>query len=88
MTNILALFDIPLPPPTPEYMLCPITMALMTDPVMCDDGHTYERAEIVKWLAEKGTSPTTRKRTKIVNTNFAIKKAIDDFVKTHRIIRD
>lgn len=88
LSMVLDLFDIPLPPPVPEYMLCPITTQLMKDPVVCDDGHTYERAEITKWLAEKGTSPMTRKKTKIVNTNFAIKKAIDDFVKTHRIIHD
>lgn len=32
---------------------------VMRDPVLCTDGHTYERAAITAWLAERGTSPKT-----------------------------
>ena len=30
----------------------------MADPVLCADGHTYERAAIAAGLAAHGTSPT------------------------------
>lgn len=41
---------------------CPITLQPMVDPVVAEDGHTYERAAIIKWLAEHSTSPLTRER--------------------------
>ena len=39
--------------------VCPITQAVMEDPVMTADGHTYERAAIEQWLASHNTSPLT-----------------------------
>ena len=39
--------------------VCPITQAVMEDPVMTADGHTYERAAIEQWLREHDTSPNT-----------------------------
>ena len=39
--------------------VCPITQAVMADPVMTADGHTYERAAIEQWLASHNTSPLT-----------------------------
>jgi U-box domain len=39
---------------------CPITLATMSDPVVCADGQTYEREAIQAWLdAGKTTSPLT-----------------------------
>ncbi len=35
---------------------------VMADPVLCADGHTYERAAIAPWLTAHGTSPTTGER--------------------------
>ena len=29
----------------------------MRDPVLCADGHSYERAAITAWLAKENTSP-------------------------------
>lgn len=43
----------------PTELLCPITMMLMVDPVVCCDGHTYERAAITTWLDTHDTSPLT-----------------------------
>ena len=40
-------------------LLCPITQELPIAPVMAEDGHTYERSAIEKWLREKKTSPHT-----------------------------
>lgn len=39
---------------------CPITMQVMTDPVTCPSGHTFEKAAIQKWLKSSKTNPLTR----------------------------
>ena len=40
---------------------CPITLALMEDPVLCTlDQYTYEREAIVKELTNTGRSPMNR----------------------------
>jgi hypothetical protein len=33
-----------------EELSCPISMQLMTDPVVADDGHTYQRHAIETWI--------------------------------------
>jgi hypothetical protein len=35
----------------PDEIRCPISFDVMQDPVLADDGHTYERSEITRWLA-------------------------------------
>ena len=47
--------------------VCPITQLIMYDPVVTEDGHTYEREEIERWLLCRSTSP---------NTNLPINKNI------------
>ena len=50
----------PGPAEVPENLCCPISMELMTQPVILADGFTYDRASIEAWLARgKTTSPTT-----------------------------
>ena len=34
----------------PVQIVCPISHDVMLDPVVAADGHTYERAQIEKWL--------------------------------------
>jgi len=67
------------PPPQPvskpdSSFLCPISLVLMTDPVMAMDGHTYERSAITKWLENNNTSPqsniTLPAKTLIPNHNL------------------
>jgi len=41
-------------------LICPITYQIFRDPVIAGDGHVYERAAIVRWIVEHGTSPLTR----------------------------
>ncbi|CAF1560197.1 unnamed protein product [Rotaria sordida] len=43
-----------------DELVCPITFERFHDPVIAGDGHIYERAEIIRWIREKGTSPLTR----------------------------
>ena len=42
-----------------EALLCPLTLSVMTDPVVIADGRTYERAAIKRHLADHNTSPLT-----------------------------
>ena len=62
----------------PNEFLCPISMELMEDPVLCEDGQTYERRHIMEWLQRSPTSPITRQpmgRTVMVS-NYALKASI------------
>ena len=38
---------------------CPISQALVVDPVMAEDGAIYERDQITKWLGSNNRSPVT-----------------------------
>ena len=35
----------------PPELLCPLSFDVMTDPVICASGQTYERSAIEKWFA-------------------------------------
>jgi hypothetical protein len=67
--------EIPEIPKTHETVetifICPIGQEIMTDPVFAEDGYTYERSNIIKWLNENGTSPMTRKKigTRLTTNN-------------------
>jgi hypothetical protein len=58
----VATAPVPVPVPAaaapPEY-LCPITGELLSDPVVCADGHTYERTAIAAWIT-RHPPPDTR----------------------------
>ena len=38
---------------------CPISLEVMSDPVVAPDGHTYERSNIKEWLSSHTNSPMT-----------------------------
>ena len=59
-------------------LICPITHALMEDPVMCSDGHSYERAAIRHWLASANTSPVTNRQLsdRTLLPNHTVKAAV------------
>ncbi len=62
----------------PDEFRCPITMEVMTDPVIGEDGHTYERAAITQALRVKTVSPMTRQPMTMsgLRPNHAIRSAI------------
>ena len=66
----------------PASFLCPIGRELMRDPVMCADGHSYERDEIVRWLRDHHTSPRTGSRldNTTVTPNHALRNSIEEFM--------
>jgi Mg-chelatase subunit ChlD len=63
----------------PSEFMCPISMDLMTDPVVGTDGHTYERTAITEWLSAHNVSPLTRRPMTLadIQPNFALRGAIE-----------
>ena len=66
---------------TDDSLICPITLELFRDPVLAEDGHTYEREAIVQWIERNGRSPLTNQPLSLerLYPNYAIKKLIDRF---------
>jgi len=65
----------------PNEFICPITLDIMIDPVICEDGYTYERNAIL--LLTKSISPLTRQpidKTRLIS-NQTIKECIEIFNK-------
>ncbi|CAF3604399.1 unnamed protein product [Rotaria sp. Silwood1] len=61
---------------------CPITLELFVDPVVANDGHTYERSAIIEWVQNhNGTSPITRQPIKIdqLKSNRVVKQLADQY---------
>jgi serine/threonine protein kinase len=65
---------------------CPITDEIFEDPVVGDDGHTYERKAIIDWLTKNQTSPMTREPMDInsLRTNYIVKKMIEELRSTEQ----
>lgn len=59
---------------------CCITYETMTDPVIDNDGHTYERSAIEQWLRIHSTSPITRRPMLVgeLRPNRAVLNAISE----------
>ena len=68
--------------PIPEDYICPITMCIMSDPVMTCDGHTFERKDIEEWF-KKGNKKNPMTNTPLKNRdlipNISIRRMIQDF---------
>jgi len=63
----------------PSELFCPITHDVMTDPVVAQDGHTYERKAIEHWFADGNlSSPKTGQQLPTTNLipNHAIRAQI------------
>mmetsp|Transcript_34058 Transcript_34058/g.87077 ORF Transcript_34058/g.87077 Transcript_34058/m.87077 type:complete len:338 (+) Transcript_34058:252-1265(+) len=43
----------------PQDFLCPITLTLMTEPVIAPSGITYDRPAVLQWIASHHTDPAT-----------------------------
>ena len=69
----------------PDEYICPITLEIMVDPVICEDGYTYEKKSILQ--LRTSISPMTRQlidTTKLI-PNRALKHAIIRFNKINNI---
>lgn len=62
----------------PQEFLCPISMNIMKEPVIMEDGHTYEKECIKEWLTRSSKSPLTREEITLIGmrTNYALKTSI------------
>ena len=69
----------------PEAYKCSITHEMMNDPVVDNDGNSYERDAIEKWLHNHSTSPITRSLLSIqqLRPNRGLKSAIEEYKKQH-----
>ena len=67
----------------PKHLICSLTLELMVDPVLAEDGNTYERSEILKWINMSGTSPLDPSipldASRLV-PNRAVKQLIEELV--------
>jgi len=65
----------------PNECFCPITQEIMEDPVIAQDGHTYERSAIKHWFGMgKRTSPKTNKilLSTELTPNYTMRSLIQD----------
>jgi serine/threonine protein kinase len=62
----------------PPAFRCPITGDVMVDPVLCADGHTYERAAILQWLQRCNRSPVSNAEllNRVLVPNVGLKNTI------------
>lgn len=44
----------------PQEFICPLTLEIMSDPVVNKHNQAYERTAILEWVGEHGTCPLTR----------------------------
>jgi len=66
----------------PEEFLCPINHQIMQNPVMCSDGHNYEREAIEKAYGLRRISPLTNEEIlPTVYPNIALRNSILDWKK-------
>lgn len=71
------------PDRVPSYLVCSISCQVFRDPVVCMDGHTYERECIERWLQEHDSSPMTNLPlpSKVVVPNRALRQEIDQLAR-------
>ncbi|KAF5738950.1 U-box domain-containing protein 3-like isoform X1 [Tripterygium wilfordii] len=62
-------FDATTGVPVPSYFRCPLSLELMSDPVIVGSGQTYDRTSIQKWL-EHGLTICPKTRQTLSHTNL------------------
>ena len=69
------------PCPKSSDFYCPISGEYMTDPVICSDGHSYQRANIRTWLLSSNKSPMTMKEltNRVLIPNISLRNAIKEY---------
>lgn len=70
----------------PKDLSCPLSGKIMEDPVVAQDGISYERANIEQWLTKEKTSPTTKEEmgpVLVANRNLA--DYISDYNKKNQL---
>ena len=62
----------------PKSYICPLTMSVMFDPVLDNEGNSYERKALMQWLEKNQISPVSRQpmSKRLVVPNIALREAI------------
>jgi hypothetical protein len=72
-----------LAPDWQPFLECPISHEIMVDPVVAEDGQTYERRALARWLESHGSSPmTSQPMGRRMVPNYALKSMITKFNST------
>jgi hypothetical protein len=68
----------------PKGFICPLTMDIMYDPVLDQEGNTYERRAVMEWLQHKRNSPVSRQplNDKMLIPNNALRETIHELMGT------
>ncbi|XVF15473.1 hypothetical protein REPUB_Repub09cG0156600 [Reevesia pubescens] len=76
------------PVPIPADFCCPLSLELMTDPVIVASGQTYERAFIKKWI-DLGLTVCPKTRQTLVHTNlipnYTVKALIANWCESNNV---
>ncbi|PIN10090.1 Ubiquitin--protein ligase [Handroanthus impetiginosus] len=73
----------------PDDFRCPISLEIMSDPVIISTGHTYDRCSILKWFKSGNhTCPKTGERLICVDPvpNHALKRIIKQYCQENGIL--
>ncbi|BAT81389.1 hypothetical protein VIGAN_03109900 [Vigna angularis var. angularis] len=77
-----------IPVSVPADFCCPLSLELMTDPVIVASGQTYERAFIKNWI-DVGLTVCPKTRQTLVHTNlipnYTVKALIANWCETHDV---
>ncbi|CAL9238098.1 unnamed protein product [Arabidopsis halleri] len=72
-----------------DDLRCPISLEIMSDPVVLETGHTYDRSSITKWFASGNiTCPKTGKTlvSTVLVDNFSVKQVIQSYCKQNGVV--
>ena len=71
----------------PEEFLCPLTGEVMTNPVMCRSGESFESKAILQWVETNGTNPITGEPLRVSGLvrNTALQGKIEAFTMVHKM---
>ncbi|KAL6840299.1 hypothetical protein ACP4OV_030109 [Aristida adscensionis] len=75
--------------PIPADFCCPLSLEIMSDPVIVESGQTYERVFIRKWL-DLGYNVCPKTRQTLVHTNlipnYTVKQLIENWSEIHGVM--
>lgn len=69
----------------PNYLCCPISLLLIKDPIITNDGYTYDRESLEIYLKKSNISPITRESLFYFIKNRSIRDIITDYINNKKI---
>jgi hypothetical protein len=71
----------------PYYLMCPISLDLMTDPVISPSGISYDRDNIEEWLLTNNTEPITMIALSVeqLYPNRSLRDTIEYYRRNHQM---